>query len=47
MNFHRHESGTIISIEEENIVLSHASGEMQKIKKTPFAGTIKLEQSGE
>ena len=42
-DLNKHEGGTILSIEQKHIVIAHASGEIQKILKSPFAGIVQLE----
>ena len=47
MNFSKYAGGSLISIDQHNIWTIHASGEMQKFLIQPFAGTLRMEDSGE
>ena len=42
-DFSKLKGGSNLSIKQQNIVLLHASGEVQKILISPFSGTINLE----
>ena len=42
-DLHLHTGGTILTVEQKYIVVAHASGEVQKILVSPFAGTVQLE----
>ena len=46
MDFSKHGGGSVVSIDERNVCVIHASGEVQKIRNH-FAGTLQMEYSGE
>ena len=36
--------GSLLQIEQELVVITHASGELHKILLSPFVGTVQLEK---
>ena len=46
MDFSKYGGGSVLSIDERNVCVLHASGEVHKLPNN-FAGTLQMEDSGE